>query len=192
MRLLLPALLSALHLSSCASTLSPTGDPGSDARLERASRRDQDGWIFLHLEGSPGTIGYQYGWLAAAEILLAEGGRVVVGEESKRAFAVIDVEIAARQELEQLIPRPLHRPRADTELFCQRRGKVDFEADQVEVLSLSGEITRNEDGSPHVHGHVVVGLRDGRAFGGHLLKGVVKPIAIVNLYELTHVPKPHH
>ncbi len=69
---------------------------------------------------------------------------------------------------------------------------IDFEADQVEVLSLMGEITRDDDGSPHVHGHVVVGLPDGRAFGGHLLKGVVEPIAIVNLFELTHVPRKHH
>jgi predicted DNA-binding protein with PD1-like motif len=68
---------------------------------------------------------------------------------------------------------------------------IPFEADQVEVLSLMGEITR-ENGEPHVHGHVVVGLRDGRAFGGHLLKGVVKPIAIVNLFELAHTPKSHH
>ena len=68
---------------------------------------------------------------------------------------------------------------------------IPFEADQVEVLSLMGEITR-ENGEPHVHGHVVVGLRDGRAFGGHLLKGVVEPIAIVNLFELSHVPQDHH
>lgn len=68
---------------------------------------------------------------------------------------------------------------------------INFEADQVEVLSLMGEITR-ENGEPHVHGHVVVGLRDGRTFGGHLLKGVVRPIAIVNLFELTHIPKSHH
>jgi hypothetical protein len=67
MRLLLPALLTAL-LYSCASTHPPACDPGSDARLAGASRRDQDGWIFLHLEGPPEAIGYQYGWLAAAEI----------------------------------------------------------------------------------------------------------------------------
>ena len=69
---------------------------------------------------------------------------------------------------------------------------IDFSADQVEVLSLMGEITREENGDPHIHGHVVVGLPDGRAFGGHLLKGVVEPIAIVNVFELTHVPKSHH
>jgi uncharacterized protein len=69
---------------------------------------------------------------------------------------------------------------------------VPFEADQVEVLSLMGEITLDDNGDPHVHGHVVVGLRDGRAFGGHLLKGVVKPIAIVNLFELAHTPQSHH
>ena len=69
---------------------------------------------------------------------------------------------------------------------------IPFEADQVEVLSLMGEITLYENGEPHVHGHCVVGLRDGKAYGGHLLKGVVKPIAIVNLFELAHTPKSHH
>lgn len=69
---------------------------------------------------------------------------------------------------------------------------IPFEADQVEVLSLMGEITLDGNGDPHVHGHVVVALRDGRAFGGHLLKGVVKPIAIVNLFELAHTPESHH
>ena len=69
---------------------------------------------------------------------------------------------------------------------------IPFEADQVEVLSLMGEITLDPDGSPHVHGHVVVGCRDGRAVGGHLLKGVVNPIAIVNLFELAHTPRSHH
>lgn len=68
---------------------------------------------------------------------------------------------------------------------------IPFEADQVEVLSLMGEITL-DNGEPHVHGHVVVGTRDGRAFGGHLLKGVIKPIAIVNVFELAHTPKSHH
>jgi len=39
-----------------------------DARLAGASRHDQAGWINLHLQGKPRDIGYQYGFLAAAEI----------------------------------------------------------------------------------------------------------------------------
>ena len=65
--------------------------------------------------------------------------------------------------------------------------EIPFHEDQVEVLSLSGEITR-VDGVPNVHGHTVLGRRDGTTRGGHLLSGVVQPILIVNVEELAH----HH
>lgn len=77
----------------------------------------------------------------------------------------------------------------------QTRGfdEIPFAAEQMEILSLSGEITREEDGSPRVHGHVVVGLRDGTTRGGHLLEGVVQPILIANVVELAeHHGIDHH
>ena len=40
----------------------------NDARLVHASRADKAGWIYLHLQGAPRDIGYQYGVLASAEI----------------------------------------------------------------------------------------------------------------------------
>lgn len=71
--------------------------------------------------------------------------------------------------------------------------EIPFHADQVEVLSLMGEITRWDDGTPRVHGHVVVGRRDGTTRGGHLLRGVVRPILIVALQELgSHHGVDHH
>src|SRR5262245_55621864 len=40
-----------------------------DARLRHASRSaDRNGWIQVHLEGSPAEIGFQHGSLLAAEI----------------------------------------------------------------------------------------------------------------------------
>jgi hypothetical protein len=36
--------------------------------MEGASRRDQDGWILVHLQGSPRDIGFQHGYLLAPEI----------------------------------------------------------------------------------------------------------------------------
>lgn len=43
--------------------------PGAaDARLKACERREQGGWIFIHLEGSPSTIGFQHGSLLAKEI----------------------------------------------------------------------------------------------------------------------------
>lgn len=54
--------------------------------------------------------------------------------------------------------------------------------EQAEVLSLVGDITRADpdaastDGSARtVHGHMVLGLSDGRTVGGHLLSGRVRP-----------------
>jgi hypothetical protein len=38
------------------------------AALAKALRTERNGWIYLHLEGSPDEIGYQHGWLLAREI----------------------------------------------------------------------------------------------------------------------------
>jgi uncharacterized protein len=46
--------------------------------------------------------------------------------------------------------------------------------DQVEVVSLIGNITSHE-GKPKLHPHVVIATRDGFARGGHLLSGHVEP-----------------
>ncbi len=44
-------------------------EPQTDSRMKHASRRaEQNGWIWVHLEGSPSDIGYQHGSLLAAEI----------------------------------------------------------------------------------------------------------------------------
>ncbi|HEX7252059.1 MAG TPA: C45 family peptidase [Thermoanaerobaculia bacterium] len=41
---------------------------GADARLARAWRFEQNGWIYVHLEGSPSEIGFQHGSLLSGEI----------------------------------------------------------------------------------------------------------------------------
>lgn len=55
--------------------------------------------------------------------------------------------------------------------------------EQVEVMSLIGNITLDEGGEPKVHAHVVVGRRDGTAHGGHLLEAHVQPTLEVILVE---------
>jgi uncharacterized protein len=69
--------------------------------------------------------------------------------------------------------------------------EIPFDERQVEVLSLVGEITTDGDG-PLVHGHVVLGRRDGSTLGGHLLRGVVRPILIVTVNEWARELQPHH
>jgi predicted DNA-binding protein with PD1-like motif len=54
--------------------------------------------------------------------------------------------------------------------------------EQVEVLSLLGDVTLSEN-QPKVHLHAVLGRRDGSTRGGHLIKGVVRPTLEVVLTE---------
>ena len=56
-------------------------------------------------------------------------------------------------------------------------------AEQVEVLSLLGDVSLAPDGGPQVHAHVVVGKADGTAHGGHLLSATVRPTLEVMLIE---------
>ena len=55
--------------------------------------------------------------------------------------------------------------------------------EQVEVLSLGGNIAIGPDGAPKLHAHIVVGKSDGSAWGGHLLEGHVRPTLEVVLEE---------
>jgi uncharacterized protein len=55
--------------------------------------------------------------------------------------------------------------------------------EQVEVMLLVGNIALEESGEPKVHAHMVVGLQDGTAHGGHLLEAHVRPTLEVFLVE---------
>jgi len=44
-------------------------EPRNSARMKGAFRKPaENGWTYVHLEGSPAEIGYQHGWLLASEI----------------------------------------------------------------------------------------------------------------------------
>jgi predicted DNA-binding protein with PD1-like motif len=55
--------------------------------------------------------------------------------------------------------------------------------EQVEVVSLVGNIALSPEGGPALHAHIVVGKSDGTAMGGHLLGGHVRPTLEVALTE---------
>jgi predicted DNA-binding protein with PD1-like motif len=55
--------------------------------------------------------------------------------------------------------------------------------EQVEVVTLAGDIVRNEKDEPDVHAHAVLGLSDGSTRGGHLQKGIVRPTLEVTITE---------
>ena len=64
--------------------------------------------------------------------------------------------------------------------------------EQVEVLTLAGDVTRDGEGGWQVHGHVVCGRRDGSTVGGHLLRAVTRPtLELVLTTSPTHVQRRH-
>jgi hypothetical protein len=78
-------------------------------------------------------------------------------------------------------------------------GWFDFEAkayepnrfdEQVEVVSIAGDVATTEDGKPAVHAHVVIAKRGGNAYGGHLMALTVRPTLEIVLTETpTHLRK---
>lgn len=64
--------------------------------------------------------------------------------------------------------------------------------EQVEVLTLAGDIAWKDDGEPVVHAHVVVGRSDGSTSGGHLKKAHVRPTLELVLVEYPkHLERKH-
>lgn len=55
--------------------------------------------------------------------------------------------------------------------------------DQVEVVSMVGDVALDQDDQPKIHAHVVLGKRDGTAHGGHLLEAHVWPTLEVIVTE---------
>jgi predicted DNA-binding protein with PD1-like motif len=64
--------------------------------------------------------------------------------------------------------------------------------EQVEVLSLVGDITLTEKGEPKIHAHAVLGRPDGSTRGGHLIEANVRPTLEVMLVESPrHLRRKH-
>src|SRR5437763_13837438 len=60
--------------------------------------------------------------------------------------------------------------------------RIEIE-EQVEVMTLFGNIAQDESGQHKLHAHVVIGKSDGSAHGGHLLKAHVWPTLELFLTE---------
>jgi uncharacterized protein len=60
--------------------------------------------------------------------------------------------------------------------------------EQVEVVSLVGDVAQGPNGKSALHLHAVVSRSDGIAMGGHLLEAHVRPLEIV----LTESPQHLH
>lgn len=62
MKSILGLAIMVLLMSGCSNSNSKKD------RLAKSSREDKNGWVYVHLEGSPSDIGYQHGYLLANEI----------------------------------------------------------------------------------------------------------------------------
>jgi hypothetical protein len=63
-----PSMLATLLLLALAVSL-VSREPQADPRLKNGLRRpEKSGWTYVHLEGTPGEIGFQHGYLLAPEI----------------------------------------------------------------------------------------------------------------------------
>jgi len=69
MRLASCTILALVALAPARSLAAPALTTEQAAWLARAERREQHGWIFLHLEGEPRARGFQHGYLLAKEIV---------------------------------------------------------------------------------------------------------------------------
>ena len=56
--------------------------------------------------------------------------------------------------------------------------------EQAEVLSILGDIAIGDNGTPTLHIHTVLGLKDGTTRGGHLMEGIVRPTLEVVVTEI--------
>jgi len=58
----------ATSTSTTTTTTISTTAASTHDRLGKATREDKNGWVYVHLAGSPSDIGFQHGYLLAKEI----------------------------------------------------------------------------------------------------------------------------
>ena len=65
--------------------------------------------------------------------------------------------------------------------------------EQVEVITLVGDIVPDDKGKPSLHAHTVLGRSDGSTRGGHLIEGHVRPTLEITVTELpAHLKRHKH
>jgi predicted DNA-binding protein with PD1-like motif len=65
----------------------------------------------------------------------------------------------------------------------QREYRQFSVSEQVEVLTLAGDVALGPDEQPQVHAHVVCGRRGGLTLGGHVMEAHVRPTLEIVLRE---------
>src|SRR5947209_5970564 len=111
----LTPLFSAILLLGLAITLI-SREPQTDPRLKKASRlTERSGWVQVHLEGTPGEIGFQHGYLLTREI--------------QDSFKAVSVEVAHAEkkdwEFFRKAAREVFWPRVEQEYREELTGIVE-------------------------------------------------------------------
>jgi predicted DNA-binding protein with PD1-like motif len=122
------------------------------------------------------------------------GSHVVVMEEGDEAVAALN-DFFARNGVRSARCSAIGGLQAVTlgwfDPGARRYHEIPFEQ-QLEVVSLIGDVAHGDDGLPHLHAHCVVADRTGRAYGGHLLRAVVRPTLEVFVEESAVVLHRRH
>lgn len=114
------------------------------------------------------------------------------GEEAKASL----LEIAKKEKIENASFVALGAfAKATIAYFDWDRKKYqDIAVDeQVEVVTLVGDIMPDEAGKPSLHAHTVLGRHDGSTRGGHLQEGHVRPTLEITITETpAHLTRRKH
>jgi len=118
----------ALNTSVSAAPAVPT-----DARLNGAYRFDQSGWIYVHLAGDPGTVGFQHGSLLAPEI------------EDAFQSVKLDATYATRRDWEffRQASRKMLWPHIDAEYQAELQGIADGLKSKGVAMDLDDVVAMN-------------------------------------------------
>src|SRR5271169_246887 len=100
---------------ACCPVPESANSPTSDARLKGAYRFEKGGWVYLHLQGSPGRIGFQHGFLLAPEI-----------EDAFQSVKLDDTHTTQRDwEFFRQAAREMLWPKIDPEYQAELKGIVE-------------------------------------------------------------------
>jgi hypothetical protein len=80
-KLFISVLTLSFALLSCTNNSSKKSVLSKEEMIAKASRTEKNGWIQVHLEGTPQVIGFQHGYLLADEIIDLRGAMEVRNEQ---------------------------------------------------------------------------------------------------------------
>ena len=80
-RLYLTLLIFSFLISWTTSIQAQTLTMSPEEKMANASRSEKNGWIIIHIQGTPEVMGYQHGYLLADEILDLRGALQMLNEK---------------------------------------------------------------------------------------------------------------